>query len=175
MKKEAGEATLITIIGIFLAAVLMFGFPLVAISDMNDSEAQAIVQSYTTEFVNTALSKGKITREDYNMFIQKLAATGNNYKVEFEVKVSDGNPSKKTQTTQMGDTESFSIFTNDVEASLKDGGVYILKEGDYVIVYVQNTNVTISQMIKSFLYAITGDQSHVIFAQASGASTVTGY
>ena len=60
------DSSLITIIAILLAAVLMFGFPLVAISEMNDNETQAMVQSYTNEFVNTVLSKGRITKDDYD-------------------------------------------------------------------------------------------------------------
>ena len=51
----------------------------------------------------------------------------------------------------------------------------MLKEGDYVIVYVKNTNTTISQMIKSVLYSVTGNQSYVIMAQDSGGVVATGY
>ena len=51
----------------------------------------------------------------------------------------------------------------------------MVKEGDYVNVFVKNTNTTISQMIKSVLYSITNDQSYVISAQASGAVVSTGY
>ena len=166
--------SLITIIAIFLAAVLMFGFPLIAISEMNDTEAQAMIQSYTVEYVNTVLSKGKITKDDYDAFIQKLAATGNYYEVEYNVQVADGNPGKKEQNGEMGDTTYYGIYTTQVEEYLNKNGVYLLKEGDYITVYVKNTNTTISQMIKSALYGITGNQSYVIYAEASGTSTVTG-
>lgn len=96
--------SLITIVAIFLAAILMFVFPLAAISEMNDSEVLAVVQSYTTEFVNQVRTKGKITRDDYNAYIQKLYATGNTYQVEMEVQIADANPGKKTQNQQVGDT-----------------------------------------------------------------------
>ena len=54
-------------------------------------------------------------------------------------------------------------------------GNYLLKEGDFISVSVKNTNTTISQMIKNVLYSVTGDQSYVISAQASGAVVTTGY
>lgn len=166
--------SLVTIIAIFLAAVLMFGFPLVAISEMNDSETQALVQSYTTEYINTVLTKGVITKADYDAFIQKLAATGNSYEVQIEVQVSDGNPGKKTENQQIGDTVPYGLYTSQIMEYLNSNGFYILKEGDYVVVYVNNTNVTISQMLKSFIYSITGNKAYVIFAQAAGMCPATG-
>ena len=167
--------SLITIVAIFLAAILMFVFPLATISEMNDNEATAMVQSYTTEFVNNIRSKGKVTKEDYDAFVQKLYATGNSYDVDFELQIADTNPGKKTATQQIGDTTYYSVFTSQVEAVLKRDGSYKLKEGDYVIVYVKNTNTTISQMIKSVLYSVTGNQSYVIMAQDSGGVVATGY
>ena len=43
--------TLITIVAIFLAATLMFVFPLVSISERNDDISQLGVQTATVEFV----------------------------------------------------------------------------------------------------------------------------
>ena len=167
--------SLITIVAIFLAAILMFVFPLAAISEMNDSEALAMVQSYTTEFVNQVRSKGKITREDYDSYIQKLYATGNSYDVNLEVQIADTNPGKKTENQQIGDTTYYGVYTSQVQDQLNNAGAYYLKEGDYITVAVKNTNTTISQMIKSVLYSVTGDSSYVISAQASGAVVATGY
>ena len=167
--------SLITIVAIFLASILMFVFPLSAISEMNDNEALAMVQSYTTEFVNQIRSKGKITQEDYNAYIQKLNATGNSYDVNFEVQIADSNPGKKTDNQQIGDTTYYGVYTSQVMDELSNNGQYILKEGDFVNVSVKNTNTTISQMIKSVLYSVTGDQSYVISAQASGSVVSTGY
>ena len=77
--------SLITIVAIFLAAILMFVFPLAAISEMNDQETLALVQSYTTDFVNEIRREGKITQENYDAYIQRLYATGNSYDIEFEI------------------------------------------------------------------------------------------
>ena len=167
--------TLITIVAIFLAAILMFVFPLAAISEMNDNEALAMVQSYTTEFVDNIRSKGKITKEDYDAYIQKLHATGNSYDVSIEVQIADANPGKKTQNQQIGDTTYYGVYTTQIQTALGNSGKYTLKEGDFVNVSVKNTNTTISQMIKSVLYSVTGDSSYVISAQASGSVVSTGY
>lgn len=149
--------SLITIVAIFLAAILMFVFPLVAISEMNDKEALAMVQSYTTEFVNQIASKGKITQEDYDAYIQKLYATGNSYDVDFEIQRADTNPGKKTENKNMGDTTYYSLYTSQVEGNLP----YTLNEGDYVSVYYKNSNTTIHQMIMSVLYSITGNTAYL--------------
>lgn len=167
--------SLTTIVAIFLAAILMFVFPLSAISEMNDQEALAMVQSYTTEFVDQIRAKGKIAIEDYDAYIQKLNATGNSYDVNIEVQIADSNPGKKTENQQIGDTTYYGVYTTQVQNVLDKSGQYSLKEGDYVVVSVKNTNTTISQMIKSVLYSVTGDQSYVISAQASGSVVTTGY
>ena len=72
--------TLITIIGIFLAAILMFVFPLMTVTNTQDDISQVAVQSLVSEFVNNAATKGKVTQNDYNTLISKLYATGNTLK-----------------------------------------------------------------------------------------------
>lgn len=151
--------SLITIVAIFLAAILMFVFPLAAISEMNDKETLAMVQSYTTEFVNKIASKGKITQEDYDAYIQKLYATGNSYDTKIEVHISDVNPGKKTQNIQIGDTTYYVVYDTQIDNQLSSAGVYLLKEGDYVKVSYENTNQTIHQMIMSAIYSVTGNTS----------------
>ena len=172
--------SLITIVAIFLAAILMFVFPLAAISEMNDQETLAVVQSYTTEFVNQIRIEGKITKENYDAYIQQLYATGNSYDVQFELQIADVNPGKKTENQYVGDTTYYSVYTSQLTNEAGNGyldssGVYYLKEGDHISVAVKNTNTTISQMIKNVLYSVTGDSSYVISAQASGAVMGTGY
>lgn len=166
--------SLITIVAIFLAAILMFVFPLAAISEMNDSEVLALVQTYTTEFVTEIKLKGKITQDDYNGYIQKLYATGNSYDVDFEIHRADINPGKKTENQQMGDSVYYVEYTAQVEAALQATGAYYLREGDFIKVSYVNTNTTVSQMIKKVLYTVTGDSAY-ISGSAAGTSAVTGY
>ena len=150
--------SLITITAIFLAAILMFVFPLASISEMNDSETLAAVQAYTTEFVSQIANKGKITQEDYDMYIQKLYSTGNSYDTKIEVHISDANPGKKG-TIQIGDNTYYVVYDSQINEQLESEGVYVLKEGDYVKVSYENTNQTIHQMIMSAIYSVTGDVS----------------
>lgn len=163
--------TLITIIAIFLAAILMFVFPLLAVSERNDDVAQLAVQTATVEFIDTVRKVGKITEKDYNGFVQKLGATGNSYDIELEAKILDENPGKKTtwaETTKIGENVYYSEYTSQIDEKLSNQGVYNLKEGDIISVSVKNTNTTISQMLKNFFYTIAGSDTYQVAAQHGG-------
>ena len=60
----------ITIIAIFLAAILMFIFPLMSISERTDDISQLSVQTATTDFVDKVRTTGKLTLDDYDKFLQ---------------------------------------------------------------------------------------------------------
>ena len=168
-----GES-LTTIIAIFLAAILMFVFPLMSISERNDDIAQLGVQTATVEFVDKIRTTGKITEDNYNSFIQTLAATGNSYDVDMEVKVLDENPGKKTTwavTDKIGENIYYSVYNSQIESALFDdngGNKYVLKEGDIVSVNVKNTNKTISEMLRNFFYTISGSDTYQVAAQHTG-------
>ena len=107
--------TLITIVAILLAAVLMFIFPLLSISERSDDISQLSVQTATSEFVDNSRSVGKITMEEYTKLLNTINATGNAYDVELEVKILDENVGKKsawTQGTVIGENIYYSIYTS---------------------------------------------------------------
>ena len=56
--------TLVTVVAILLAAILMFIFPLLAVSEQSDSISQLAVQTATTEFVDNSRAIGKITMDN---------------------------------------------------------------------------------------------------------------
>lgn len=170
---ELGDS-LTTIIVIFLAAGLMFILPMSAIADMNDKEALAMLQSYTTEVGNQVCREGKLTRDMLDSFNQKINATGNSYEVEIQLHIADTNPGKKTEYQNFGDPEYVIYFTNDVMEWLEKDGCILLKEGDFIVISVKNTNTTISQMFKIVLYGLSGNQSHLLSSQYSGAVLATG-
>lgn len=160
--------SLITIVAIFLAAILMFVFPLMSISERSDDIAQLGVATATTEFVENIGSTGKITVADYDAYLQSLVATGNSYDVEMEVKVLDENPGKKTTwavTDKIGENIYYSVYTSQIEDVLYSNNKYVLKEGDIVKVSVKNTNTTISQMLRNFFYTVTGQDTYQVAAQ----------
>lgn len=175
--------TLITVVAIFLAAVLMFIFPLMSISDRNDDISLMAVQTATVEFVDNIRSTGKITLDNYDKYLQTLAATGNSYDVEMSVKVLDENPGKKgaeADITKIGENIYYSIYTSQIEEALGIGKTNptstqkLLKEGDIVSVSVKNTNTTIAQMLKNFFYSITGNDTYSIEGSHSGVVMTNG-
>ncbi len=113
--------SLMTIIAIFLAAILMFIFPLMSVAERNDDIAQQAVQTATTEFTVKVATKGKITSDDYQEYLSKIATTGNTYEVEIEVQKLDENIGKKAATTNkdlIGENSRYSVFTTDIEDQL---------------------------------------------------------
>ena len=174
--------SLITIVAIFLAAILMFIFPLMSIAERSDDISQLTVQSAVTDFVDTAKATGKITLEEYDKLINKIEATGNTYDVEIEVKVIDENVGKKSAWTQgqvIGENNYYSVYTSQIMnymASMEGegDGVYTMKEGDIISVSVKNNNKTLSQTIRGIFYSISGNGTYQIAAQSSGLVTSNG-
>lgn len=169
--------TLVTIIAIALAAILMFIFPLITMSDRTDDVAQLTVDTATTEFVDDIRTTGKITPEKYNQFLETIGSTGNTYNVEMEAQILDENPGKKTTQTQrekIGENVYYSVYTSQIEEKLNNSESYKLKEGDIVSVDVKNTNQTLSQQLKNFFYKVVGNDTYTIAASHGGIVTATG-
>jgi len=172
--------TLITIIAIFLAAVLMFIFPLMVTANQNDEIAQIAVQSIVAEFTNKVAQEGKVTYASYDEFVQKLHATGNSYEIEMETKILDENPGKKTTTASqdmIGENVYYSEYTTVIEDKLLDPDgdqTYYLKKGDYITVTVKNTNITMGTQLKNFFYKLVGKDTYTIGATVSTLVTNTG-
>lgn len=169
--------SLITIIAIFLAAILMFVFPLMSLSERSDDISQLAIQTATTEYVDKIKTTGKMTLDDYDKFISTLTATGNSFEVEMLVQQLDENPGVKTtqaETTKIGENLYYNKYTSQVEEELNSKGRITLKEGDIVSVTVKNTNKTISQMLRNFFYMVSGNESYQISAQQAGVVAVNG-
>ena len=169
--------TLITIIAIALAAILMFIFPLMTMSDRTDDVAQLTVDTATTEFVDDIRTTGKITQDKYDQFLQTIGSTGNTYNVEMQVQVLDENPGKKTlalQSDKIGENAYYSVYTSQIEDVLNNNKNYNLKEGDMFSVSVKNTNQTLAQQLKNFFYTVVGNDTYTIAASHGGMVTATG-
>ena len=167
----------ITIIAIFLAAILMFIFPLMAMADRSDDVSTLAVQTATTDFVDKVRTTGKLTLDDYDKYIQTIGSTGNTFDVEIELQILDENPGVKatqTEMTKIGENLYYNEYTNQVESNLQSKGKISLKEGDRISVTAKNTNQTISQILKNFFYQIAGNDTYNIVAQHGGIVTVNG-
>ena len=174
------EDTPTSIIGIIVAAVLMFLVPLVLLSDRNDDIAQLVAQNATASFVDEVLKNGVITNENYQRFLNRLNSSGKTYEVDIEVKILDKNASQKytEESQEIGQNEYYSIYTSQIEDKLSntDGGAdkIVLKEDDIIFVTARNTSKTLSQSIKNIYYKIKGEDLHIIVATASGTIAVNG-
>ena len=122
--------TLITVVAIFLAAILMLVFPLVNLSSKVDTVSNTNVEELTTDFVNTIKTTGKITLKEYDSYINQLGSTGNTYDVSMEVKKIGDNPAK-------------------------------------------NTNTTLGQKMRNFLYSMVGSDTYKLSTTQSGMVTAT--
>ena len=173
--------SLITIFAIFIAAILMFVFPLMAVSERTDDVSQLAVQTATAEFVDNIRATGKLTASDYEKFVETISATGNSYDVEMQIQVLDENPGKKTtqvESTKIGENVYYNVYTSqilDVIAPEKGTGkTYKLKEGDLFSTSVKNTNTTISQLLRNFFYQIAGNDTYQVAASYAGMVQVNG-
>ena len=142
--------SLITIVAIFLAAILMMVFPLMTMSNRVDTTTQTEVEKITSEFANQIKTTGKLTQDKYQVFLKDLSDTGNTYDVTLEFKILDENPGKTQNYT------------------------YKLHEGDIISITVKNTNVTLAQKMKNFFYSIAGNDEYRIITTESGLVTATG-
>lgn len=168
--------TLITFIAIVLAAIMMFMFPLLSVSERNDDIAQLSVQTATTKFVDKSRAIGKITMENYSELVSTIQATGNSYDIEIEVKILDENIGKKSawaQGTVIGENVYVSVFTAQIVEVLETEGVYRMGEGAILSTEVKNNNKTLSQSLRGLFYSISTGENYSIAAQASGIVTAT--
>ena len=170
----------ITIVAIFLAAILMFIFPLMTMADKTDDATALTVKSATTEFTNKIRTRGYISQEDYDTFVLAVAATGNSYDTDITVYKLDANPAKKQQgeEVRIGDNIYYTMYTTQVLEAIGAGSsedntrnLLALSEGDIVTVKVQNTNTTIAGQLRNFFYRVTGNSDGAIVAEASGMVT----
>ena len=182
------------IIGIIIAAIIMFLVPLILIADRSDDISQLVVQTATAEFVNDIIKSGKITTKEYANLKNMLATTGNSYDVDIEVEILDYNTAQR-YTTDPEHTENafdsgnkntyYSIYTSQIEERLRksdyyddetynDTGALILKEGDSISVTVKNTSATLSQSLKNIYYKVKGEDVHIILVTASGTIAING-
>ena len=169
--------SLITVVAIFLAAILMFIFPLMSLAERTYDISNLAVQTATTEFVDKVRTTGKMTMEDYESYLSDLTSTGNSFDVEILVQQLDENPGVKTtqaEATKIGENLYYNIYTTQVLEQLDKTGRITLKEGDLVTVTAKNTNQTISQMLRNFFYMISGNDSYQIAGQHTGVVSVNG-
>lgn len=167
--------TLITIFVMILVTCIFFIFPLMLIANENDSASQVSLQTSMTDFVNNICDTGKITKENYDKFIETITGA-NTYNIEIEVKVADDTPMKKItkeQPTQIGEKVFVTYYNSQIVQQLDDkekGECLLLKEGDQVHVSITNTNTTLSQQLS----LTTRSDISTIIAETTQTCTING-
>lgn len=181
------EDSVMDVIGIFIAAILMFIVPLFLVADRADDIAQLVAQTATNEFINEVVKSGQISSDTYQKFISELYSSGNTFEIDLSVDILDETPSKLVTDASpelVGNNSYYSLYTTQVEEKigLSAGnttvnnrfGKLILKQGDQVSVTVKNSSRTLSQALKTVYYNVTGDDLHIIAAASSGTVTING-
>lgn len=164
--------TFITIFVIILITTILFIFPVIFISNELDSASQVSLQTSMTDFINEICNTGKLTKENYDKFIETITGP-NTYNVEIEIKVLDENPSRTVTfeyPTRIGENANVVYYTSQIIETLDSDGYLMLKEGDQVRVYIANTNKTISQILSS----PTSSEIATIIAETTQTCTVNG-
>lgn len=162
--------TLVTVVVIILAAGIMVIFPLMTMADRTDDVTQLVLESALAEFADEVSYTAVITEEQYDKLVQTLAATGNTYDLEFEIKTLDENPGKKTaqvSPTKYGKNEYYSVFTEDILEEIETNGSYKLTQGSFLIVKGKNDNMTLADQFHNFLSSVTGSGNYANQAEKS--------
>lgn len=171
------EDSVITLVAIFLAAILMFIFPIMAVSDRVDDISEMSVQTETTEFVDRIANTGCLTLEEYNKYIQTATMGGiTPLDVEVQIQIMDENPNIEANSddkTKIGQNLYYTIYTKQIEEKLGNDGRIILKEGDIFSVNVRNTNKTLGQLLRNMFYH-TNDDGYQIAASGSKVVIIDG-
>ena len=172
--------TFITVIAIMLTAVLMLVLPVMTMADRVDTVSKTDIETKTSDFVNEIRTTGKLTLDDYDKYVQTITSTGNSFEISMQAQILDENPGVKTtqaETTKIGENVYYNLYTSQLENKLSDSSTknrITFKEGDRFSVTVKNTNTTIAQIIRNFLYRIAGNDTYQIAAQHGGIVTVNG-
>ena len=164
-----------TVVAIFMAAILMFVFPLMTMADRKDDVVTLEVQTETDRYVQEIVTTGMTSQSAYDNYIQTLASTGNAYDVEIIEQVLDENPAKKetSATKTIGENVYLTLHTTQVLEMIKNNQ-FKLKEGDIVTINVKNKNETIGMQLRNFLYKVTGNNSSTITASVTKMATTNG-
>lgn len=166
-----------TIIAIVVAALVIAVFPLMAVSERANDQAQVIAESKVSDFVNNSATTGSIKMKNYNSLITSLSSTGNTYNVDLEVERLGENIGVKNAWIQgevIGENSTYKIYTQSIEEDLLRTGVFNLNRGDKLTVSVKNNNNTLASNFRSFVYGIGGKRNYDIMTEYTATVTKTG-
>lgn len=142
-------------LGIMIAIILMFLFPLLYFAQKQDAITQIYVSNETSNFVNNIKNKGYLTSDMYQRYIDNLANTNNIYKVEIKHSHKMVNPEYDEDSGEFLDeyyTVYIDYYEDEIIESLSDGNIYYFSQGDYISLKVSNRMPTLASKIMQALY-----------------------
>lgn len=143
------------IIGIFVAVVLMFIFPLMYNAQKQDMISQVYVSNETTEFINNIKNKGYITKNMYHSYVSKINGTGNLYNIEII------HSHKKIEPLYEEDTGEFindytiyyyNTYQDEIYEVIDQEETYHFSQGDFISIKVNNKNKTLATTLMQVVY-----------------------
>ena len=175
-----------TVAALCVAGVLLFGVPLVTLTNRIDNVRQENSKLLVEEFVTEVTNTGKLTKTNYEEFVNKLDATGKTYDIEMEIWHIDENPGKKTsqvQYTKIGENGYWVEATTQILPQIgiavgntegnSSSSTYAFKPGDIFSCSVTSEDSAAQNLKGSLLnYSNSGEQS--ISASSSAMCTVQG-
>lgn len=106
------DFSLSKIVAVFIAVILLFGYPLYQQAQRQDKLTQFVVQTTVTEFVDAVRTKGYITPDMYLEFNRKLGATGNQYDIQMEHLHKKFNPLEARDPSNPTYNDDFDVYFN---------------------------------------------------------------
>ena len=161
----------ITLGAIALTVIVIIVIPVITMADRFDTTAQAEVDAIVSEFIEEVRTTGKLTQEDYSQLTTNLDSLGYTFDVEMEIKQLDENQRKKASQTakdKIGENSYYSYYTSQIEEQLNSKGSITLVPVSIVSAKVINTNPTMAQQMKNFMYKIVGNDTALIVSSKAG-------
>lgn len=161
----------ITIGAIVLTVIVIIVIPVITMADRFDTTAQTEVDAIVSDFVEEVRTTGKLTQEKYSQLTTSLDSLGYTFDVDMEIKAIDENQRKKASQTakdKIGENSYYSYYTSQIEEQLENNGSITLVPGSIVSVKVINTNPTMAQQMKNFMYKIVGNDTALIVSSKAG-------
>lgn len=161
----------ITIGAIVLTVIVIIVIPVMTMADRFDTTAQTEVDAIVSDFVEEVRTTGKLTQEKYSQLTTNLNSLGYTFDVEMEIKALDENQRKKASQTakdKIGENSYYSYYTSQIEEQLNNNRSITLVSGSIVSVKVINTNPTMAQQMKNFMYKVVGNDTALIVSSKAG-------
>ena len=161
----------ITIGAIVLTVIVIIVIPVITMADRFDTTTQTEVDAILSDFVEEVRTTGKLTQEKYSQLTTNLDSLGYTFDVEMEIKALDENQRKKASQTakdKIGENSYYSYYTSQIEEQLKNNGSITLIPGSIVSAKVINTNPTMAQQMKNFMYKVVGNDTALIVSSKAG-------